>query len=388
MLLLEFEGKALLRDYGIATPRGAVAVPGAAPDLSGLDAAGGLMLKAQVPAGARGKAGGIRAVSTGDDPRDELRRLFSSKILGHEVERVLVEERVALAHERYMAAMIDGEDMLFVVGKAGGVDVEDLASADRSNFAIARIDPLFGLSEFQVRDSLSRLGCPPAVWPAYAAIATRLVRLFRERDATLAEINPLGELADGSLVALDARIVIDDGALYRQPAIAAIQKARLAGDALQARMKELQIQYTPIGGAIGMLSSGAGLGVTIMDWVAREGERISAFVDLDYAIMAGKTAPAIRLVLDTFEADPEVKAIIVNFTSCGLRMDVVAQTLLDVLKPRIGGMKPITLHLQGNRVGEAHRILREAGLDVVDALGDAVRQAVAAVKRPESGGRR
>jgi succinyl-CoA synthetase beta subunit len=211
-----------------------------------------------------------------------------------------------------------------------------------------------------------------------------LARLFQERDALLAEINPLVEMADGSLVALDARIVVDDAALYRQPALAAIRDARLAGDDLQGQMQDLEIQYLPLGGSIGLLSSGAGMGVAIMDWVAREGERLTAFVDIDYAIMSGNTEPAIRLVLNTLNANPEVKAIIVNFTSCGLRLDTIAEHLIQVLRTQPRSSRPIVLHLQGNRAQAAHRLLKEAGLVVVDTLGDAVRQAARMAKGANS----
>lgn len=373
MLLLEHEGKALLREYDIPTPEGAVIL---ANDRWIPKLTGALMLKAQVPIGARGKAGGIKPFDRNGDLSAELDALFAKPIRDHCVEAILVERKVPFRHERYLGILIDGEETLLVIGRTGGIEVEELASGDKSNFSVVKIDPTYGLGEHQVRTALDGLGVPAALWSGYVTIATRLARLFRESDAIMAEINPLAELEDGSLLALDARISVDTGAFFRQPRFAEIEKRRISGDPLEARMKELEIQYVPMGGAVGLLSSGAGVGVTVMDWVALEGESLASFVDIDYAIMSGKTEPAIRLVLEVLEKDPNVRSIIVNFTSCGLRLDSIAETLRDVLVARTGRAKPVALHLQGNRSEAAHAILREAGLEVIETLGDAVRHAV------------
>src|SRR5262249_34859031 len=199
----------------------------------------------------------------------------------------------------------------------------------------------------QVRASLEELSIAPQWWASYCEMAERLARLFRQSDATLAEINPLAELGEGKLIAVDARIIIDDGALFRQAKFAAIAKMRTPPEGLAARMRALEIQYVPIGGPIGLISSGAGVGTTVMDWVAREGSSLNAFVDLDYAIMSGHTEAGIALVLDTLISDPAIKAIIVNFTTCGLRLDEIARALvkaLDAQRSRIA--VPIFVHLQ------------------------------------------
>jgi succinyl-CoA synthetase beta subunit len=146
-------------------------------------------------------------------------------------------------------------------------------------------------------------------------------------------------------------------------------------------MRELEIQYVPVGGDIGLVSSGAGVGVTIMDWLEKEGARLSAFVDLDYAIMGGHAETGIKLMFDTFNGDPGIRAIIVNFTTCGLRLDLIVKALLAALPGPKAITKPIFFHLQGNRAEIAHKILREAGWEVSETLGDAVRQAAKAVKQ-------
>ena len=378
MMLLEHEGKALLGEYDIPIPKGVVVAQGELPPPN---LSGPVMIKAQVPIGERGKAGGIRSVDRIADLPSVLASLFQTPIGEHKVEVVLIEEKIAFRHERYLAILIDGEDVLLVIGRTGGIEVEQLAVHDRRNFTTVTIDVSYGLGEYQVRTALEDLGIPAGLWPGYVKVATHLARLLRECDATLAEINPLAEREDGSLIALDARINVDAGAFFRQPRFAEIEKRRISSDNRAEQMKKLEIQYVPMGGSVGLLSSGAGVGVTIMDWVALEGESIASFVDIDYAIMSGNTEPAIRLVLDVLEADPNVRAIIVNFTSCGLRLDLIAEMLRDVLAGRALG-KPIALHIQGNRAEAAHRMLREAGFAVIDKLGDAVRYAVRAAREP------
>jgi succinyl-CoA synthetase beta subunit len=381
VLLFEHEGKAVLRDYGIATPRGVV-VGGAGQMLGpARELSLPLMIKAQILSGGRAKAGGIVAVDTNIEMERQAKRLFATRVKDLPVDAVLIEERVPIAAERYMAMLLDGESMLLVIGRKGGIEVEELFSGEREGFETITVDPLFGLGGYQVRVALERLGIPPANWSAYVTFAERLAKLFRASDATLAEINPLAELEDGSLLALDARIVIDDGALFRQARFAALEKTRAAGEDLAASMKQLEVQFVPIGGSIGLVSSGAGVGTTVMDWVDQEGAQLHSFVDLDYAIMGGKTEAGMRLVLDTLLEDSAVRAIIVNFTTCGLRLDQIARSLVTVLDERRDRLnRPVFVHLQGNRAALGQRIVRDAGYEVVDALGDAVRKAVHAVK--------
>ncbi|MGE0716399.1 MAG: ATP-grasp domain-containing protein [Alphaproteobacteria bacterium] len=380
MLLLEHEGKAVLGDHGIPVPRGKVVA--SAGDVEAAVAAlrPPFMVKAQVAAGGRGKAGGVVRAADAAEAGRRAGDLLGGRLRDLAVDAVLVEEQAAIRAERYLAVMLDGGRPICLIGRKGGIEVESLFDGEPDGFRRIEIDPAYGLGPYQVRAALDELGIDPACWSAFSDIATKAASLLRSADATLIEINPLAELTDGSLLALDARISIDDGALFRQPRFAAIERARVAGDDLQVRMKALEIQYVPVGGSIGLVSSGAGVGVTVMDWVERLGCRLSAFVDLDYAIMSGKTDPALHLVLDVLEQDPKVEAIIVNFTTCGLRLDHLAESLMRVLGERPGtGSKPLFFHLQGNRAPAAHKLLRGAGYAVCEAIGDAVRGAVGVV---------
>lgn len=384
MLLLEHEGKSILREYGIATLQGVLVEDPEAIDAALARIATPLMVKAQALTGGRARAGGIVQALDRGEAAAAARRLLGSEIRGAVVAGVLLEPRAAIRREYYLALTFDGEELLLLIGGQGGVAIEDYFSADPSGLIARSVDPLLGVSEFQVRNGLERLGVPTRLWPAFATIAVALSRLFRACDATLAEINPLAELEDGSLVALDARIAIDDGALFRQQRFADLKRPPTRESGVIEKMRALDIQYVPLGGAVGLVSSGAGAGVTIMDWLDREGARLAAFVDLDYAIIGGHTVAAIELVLEHFLAAPEVRSIVVNFTTCGLRTDEIASHLVTVLDRHLPLTKPVVIHIQGNRAFLAHALLAKAGYPVEETLGGAVRAAAraAAAEQP------
>ena len=376
MLLLEYEGKEILREYGIPTPSGVVvakdAISSSQPSLCFP-----AVLKAQVPTGGRGRAGGIVVAPTMEAFQTASCALFAARIKGLPVERILVEDQKTTRHEYYLAVMFDGEEQVLLIGAQGGVDVESYYGSGRESFATVLIDPVYGLPEFRVRDALRELSIKPSLWGPFTDMAARLARLFRGCDATLAEINPVAELESGELVALDARIVIDDGALFRQPRFAG-RKAIEAADDVVRRMEALQIQYVPLGGSVGLIGSGAGCGVTIMDWVARGGGRLAAFVDLDYAVLSGQTEAGLRLVLEHFLGDAGVRSIIVNFTACGVRVDLIAESLAKVLDGvDRSRLKPMYVHFEGNRRDVARETMRKAGFPPCERLGDAVRAATA-----------
>lgn len=380
MLLLEHEGKEIFREYGIPTPRGTVIEKAdlARAPVSSLHFPA--VVKAQVPAGGRGKAGGVLAAPSAQEFQAVAAKLFAAEIKGFPVERILVEEQKAARQEYYMAIIFDGEDQLLLVGARGGVDVESYYGSARKEFATVVVDPVYGLPEFRLREALGELAIDPALRARFSDIAYRLARLFRAYDATLVEINPLAELDADSLVALDARIVIDDGALFRQPRFAGRRPIE-ANDGVARRMRELQIQYVPLGGAVGLIGSGAGCGVAIMDWVAREGSKLAAFVDLDYAVLSGQTEAGLRLVLEHFMGDPAIRSIIVNFTACGVRVDLIAESLAKVLQELgTARLKPMYLHFEGNRRDVARETMRRAGFAPCEKLGDAVRAAAAVAR--------
>jgi succinyl-CoA synthetase beta subunit len=382
VLLYEHEGKKLLRDYAIPTPEGAIARDTLAAPLTGL--APPFMVKAQVLAGGRGKQGGVLTAADADEARTVAEHLLRREIAGNTVETVLIERQMRVAREFYLAVTFDGADILMLVGSEGGIEVEHFFSGERRAIEAIIVDPLYGVAEYQLRNALDHLGIDAKLWTAFTRISLNLFRLFRGCDARLAEINPLALTADGELIALDARIEIDDSALFRQPALADLARHRGPGSGIAARLGDIDVQYVPLGGTVGLVSQGAGAGVAIMDWVALEGGQLAAFVDLDYAILAGKTEEALRLTLDNLLGLAEIRSIIVNFTTCGVRLDLIAASLVKVLNECRGRLTiPLFIHLQGNRAETAHSHLAAAGIPVCLTLGEAVRGACrAATKSP------
>jgi succinyl-CoA synthetase beta subunit len=381
VLLYEHEGKSLLREYDIPIPEGFVTradtLKAAMPSI-----ATPLMVKAQILAGGRGKAGGILAASHVDEARSAANHLLGSEIAGHKVELVLVEQQQRVAREFYVAITFDGSDILLLIGSEGGMEVETFFSGERRAIEATRIDPLYGLSEYQVRNALERLAVSADLWAPFARVSRNLFRLFTGSDAKLAEINPLALTAEGALIALDARIEVDEGAFIRQPRFAAIAQHRRRADGIAARLRDIDVQYVPMGGDIGLVSQGAGAGVTIMDWVVREGGQLAAFVDVDYAILSGKTEEALRLTLGHFLSENSIRSIIINFTTCGVRLDVIATDLARVLNDLREQLSiPLFIHLDGNRADVAHRYMAAAGFSLCATLGEAVRGACRALAR-------
>jgi succinyl-CoA synthetase beta subunit len=379
VLLFEYQGKRFLEEAGVPVPESIHLRAAEAHDVLAIPFPA--VVKAQVLTGGRGKAGGIIRVEDARSASDASRKLIGNRIKDLPVDSVLIESLIPAVREMYVAVLLDGEDQLLLIGREGGVDVETFFADGQGDFATVRIDPRFGLGEYQIRTALDDLGIPAKGWPSFVDIALKMARLFRSLDAKLLEINPLAQLENGTYVALDARIEVDEGAFFRHPELKEIQRARDRSEGILGEMEALEVQYVPMGGNVGLLGSGAGCGVTIMDWAAKEGAKISAFVDIDYSLMGGKTNEAMRLVLDTLIADREVRSIIVNFTTCGIRLDAIAQSLVAVLDGLKGKLKkPVFIHLQGNRASLGQAIVRDAGYDVYESLGEAVRGACRAAK--------
>jgi succinyl-CoA synthetase beta subunit len=376
MLLEECEGKELFAKFGIAVPQGRVLAEG--DDLSAWQSQLTLpiMVKAQVLSGGRGKSGGVLQAATWGDVRSAVGKILGSELKGQRVKRVLLEEKAAVAEEYYLAIFIASGVIQLMIGTRGGEEVESVYQQDGQGFTRVIIDPRYDLGEYQIRQALDALHIDTQIWPSFVHCAMRTTKLFFHYEATLVEINPLARTLDGALIALDSKVAVDDGALFRQQEIRDIQMSRVPRKGLAQQMYELDIQYTPLeDGNIGLVNSGAGAGVAIMDWVAREGARLSAFVDLDYAVMNDKTEKAIELVYSTFLNDINVKSIIVNFTSCGLRLDEIAESLLRVFA-KLERRKPTFINLQGNRQMLARAKLEKAGIPLSPSLRHAVLNAV------------
>jgi succinyl-CoA synthetase beta subunit len=379
MLLLEHNGKALLRSYGVPTLTGTVVSDRGTLASLVKSLPRHLVLKAQIPVGGRGKSGGILFTSSEAEALAAFDALHGRMIEGHRVTSVLVEERAAYERERYIAVVIAGGEMRLLLARRGGVDIEDITAADPANLLTLAIDPIDGPGADQLRAGFDRLGYDGAYRAAYEEIARKLFAMSRALDAAMIEINPLVELPGGALLALDARVSIDDAARGRQPLIAATEPqaavtARGAGGSPDIRFKE-----NPAGGTIGLIGLGSGLNVALMDWIAAAGATVASLVDVDEAITAGRAEEGFLTALDIFDRNPALRSILINIITCGYRLDDIVRSLMRAFARRVGG-KPVILHLRGNSMAETPQLLAAAGWRNSPSIAAAVRAVVDAAK--------
>src|SRR5688572_2517130 len=374
MLLLEHQGKALLRKHGIQTPRGVVVGDADALAAALQELPERLVLKAQIAGGGRGKSSGIAFAASRAETLAAFDTLRGSRINGYAVDSVLVEERVAFADERYAGILIQDGEIRLLFARHGGVNIEDITAADASNLQSFPVDPVDGPDTAQFREVFARLGYAPVYHKAYERIGRALFLLCQACDATMVEINPLVELIDGRLLALDAHILIDDAALGRQPEIAALQP--IAGKA-----RRLPFRENLDGGTIGLIGLGGGLNVTLVDWIADGGAQVAALVDIDDAIGAGQATQGFAAALEAFDRHPSIKSILVNVITCGYRLDDIVTGLVAALAEReTSRAKPTILHLRGNAMARTPELLATAGQINSASLAAAIQDVIAAAR--------
>ncbi|MFZ4806776.1 MAG: succinate--CoA ligase subunit beta [Hyphomicrobiaceae bacterium] len=371
MNFVEYAGKALLRRVGIATPRGALAATPAEAERIAIDL-GPCVVKAQVPTGKRGKAGGIKRAATPAEAIVQAHAILGMEIDGHKVETVLVEEQVAIAQELYAAVLNDPETAspLILVSAEGGMDIEEIAAEHPGALIRIAVDIRQGADPASLLDAL-----PPA-FPAdrvtLAAELAKLYRAYRESDAELVEVNPLVVTKDGQLLALDCKLTIDDSALARQRDLAAQGSPDLLTK-LEGEAQALGLKFIELDGEVGVLANGAGLTMTTMDAIRHFGGRPANFLEIGGESYT-KATPALRLVL----ANPRVKALLVNFCGAFARTDVMAEGVVkawEELKPSI----PVVFTIHGTGEDEAIALVRSRlGIEPYDLMDDAVKAAVTA----------
>jgi succinyl-CoA synthetase beta subunit len=369
----EHAAKPLLRAAGIATPAGRLATT--AEEAAGIAAEfGPCVVKAQVPAGKRGKAGGIRLAASAEEARAHAQAILGMTIGGSTVERVLVEAQVAIAHEMYAAVLNDpgAKSPLLLFSPHGGIDIEDIAARHPEPLVRLPVDIRKSLDGAALERALPPR--PPCERDRLLDVLTRLYRAYAAHDAELLEINPLAVTVDGRLVALDCKFTLDDSATPRHEALA---KAGTPDPLtpLEARGKAVGLKYIELDGEVGVLANGAGLTMTTMDAVRHFGGRPANFLEIGGESYT-KARPALELVL----ANPRVKALLVHFCGAFARTDVMAQGVVDAwlaLKPRI----PIVFTIHGTGEHEAIAMVRDRlGIMPYDLMDDAVRAAVEAAR--------
>ncbi|MEP7060580.1 MAG: ADP-forming succinate--CoA ligase subunit beta [Actinomycetota bacterium] len=354
MDLYEHMGKDLFRAHGIQVPRGIVAesaeqAAGATRELGGRS-----VVKVQVQVGGRGKGGGVALVDSPEHAAEEAARMLGTDFQGHAVTRVLCEELLPIAQEFYTSVLLDRSrgDYLFMMTAEGGMDIETLAVERPQALRRVHVDPMLGLRTYHVRDLTETL--PMQARDSAGDILRKMFEMLREEDATLVEINPLVMLEDDRVVALDAKVTIDDNALYRRRSIEAL-KDQFPIDPVEKRAKDAGLQYVKLDGTVGIIGNGAGLVMSTLDVVAQAGARAANFLDVGGGASAETMATSLEVIL----SDPAVEAVFINIFGGITRCDVVANGILEALT-RVEATVPLVVRLDGTNAEEGRRILSDA----------------------------
>ncbi len=385
MNLHEYQAKSLLQLYGVPTPAGMVAN---SPETARIAAekinSNAWVVKAQIHAGGRGKAGGVKLVKSIAEVQATASTLLGKQLItdqnapdGQMVSQVLIEETLPIARELYLSMLVDRSlaRVVVIASSAGGMDIEEIAANHPEQILQEVCDPLNGLVDFQARNLAFKLGLSGEQTAAFTKLLKGLYKLFKENDLALLEINPLIVTTGGKLVALDCKMSVDDNALYRQKSLSA-QRDWSQEDAKEAVAHEAGLNYIALNGNIGCMVNGAGLAMATMDLIKLHGGMPANFLDVGGGASAEAVTKAFKIIL----ADSNVKAILVNIFGGIMRCDIIAEGIVTAVK-EVGMLIPVVVRLEGTNVELGKQMLRESGLNIISAenLTDAAKQAVLSV---------
>ncbi len=387
MNLHEYQAKAILNEQGIAVPRGVVidAVEQCAPAARELGGEA-WVVKAQVHAGGRGKAGGVRLCRSVDALSAAARDLLGSRLVtyqnapdGQPVSRLLIEEVLPIARELYLSLTIDraAARVAVVASTAGGMEIEAVAAETPERILRETVHPVAGLMDYQGRNLAFALGLEGGQVAAFTQLVKRLYRLFLDKDLSLLEINPLIVTDDGRLLPLDCKMVVDDNALWRQKGLAALMDMTQI-DPKEAEALAHNVNYIALDGDIGCMVNGAGLAMATMDLIKLCGGRPANFLDVGGSATADSVAEAFRIIL----ADPKVKAILINIFGGIVRCDLIAEGIIQAVRT-VGVSVPVVVRLEGTNAQAGRDLLAASGLSLIAAgdLTEAARRVVAEAGR-------
>jgi succinyl-CoA synthetase beta subunit len=386
MNIHEYQAKALLHEYKVAVPPGKVATtPAEAEDGARALGAPVMVVKAQVHAGGRGKAGGIKLAKSTSEVKTLAGEILGMTLRSHQtgpegkvVRKVYVEAGSEIDRELYLGMLLDraAEKIAIIASTEGGMDIEEVAASSPEKIQTVHVDPNFGLSGFQVRQIGSGLGLDAGQVKQLDGFLGGLYRLFVEKDASLAEINPLVVTKSGDLIALDAKLNFDDSGLYRHPELRELRDPE-EEDPREREAKEIDLSYVGLDGDIGCMVNGAGLAMATMDMIKVCGGDPANFLDAGGGADKDKIAQAFKLIL----GDANVKAILVNIFGGIVRCDLIAEGVAAAAR-EVGIEVPLVVRLQGTRSEQGQEILAESGLEIIPAetLQDAGEKAVAAAR--------
>lgn len=382
MNLHEYQAKELFRDYGLPVSEG-IAVDTAEEAVSAAKKIGGdkWVIKAQVHAGGRGKAGGVKLVSSEEEIRafaeDHIGKnlvTFQTDEKGQPVSKIFVESFTDIARELYFGAVIDrsSKKITFMASTEGGVEIEKVAEETPEKILQATVDPMTGASSYQGRELAFQLGLEGKQINQFATLFMSLSALFRDLDLSLLEINPLVVTADGNLHCLDAKLAVDGNALYRQTRLEAMRD-HSQEDERENQASEYNLNYVALEGNIGCMVNGAGLAMGTMDLVKLNGGQPANFLDVGGGATKEAVSEAFKIIL----SDKGVRAVLINIFGGIVRCDVIAQGIIGAVKD-VGVEVPVIVRFEGNNAALGVKTLADSDVDIIAATGlsDAVQRAV------------
>jgi len=386
MKVHEFQAKAILAEYGVPVPKGEVALTPSEARNAAERLGGAVVVKAQIHAGGRGKAGGIVLASSPGEAETAAERLIGSRLVTHQtgpegsvVKRVLVEERTSITRELYAGIVLDRKAALPVImaSTAGGVDIEEVAAKNPEKVIKVAVDPATQLQAFHARQLFFGLRLPQPLQSAGVEVFRGLYRAFQEKDCSLVEINPLVVTAENRLLALDAKINFDDNALFRHPDVKELRDLDEESP-LEVEASKFGLNYIKLEGTVGCMVNGAGLAMATMDIVKLAGGEPANFLDVG----GGASAEQIQNAFRILTSDRSVKAVLINIFGGILRCDRLAEGVIHAVRS-LQITLPIVIRMEGTNVEQGRRMLRESGLSFItaDGMREAAERAVEAARR-------
>ena len=386
MNIHEHQAKELLRGFGVAVPKGIAAftVDEAVSAAKKL-ASDVTVVKAQIHAGGRGKAGGVKVVTSAAEVKTEAQRILGSTLVTHqtgpagkEVQRIYIEEGCDIATELYLSMLVDrsSSHITIIASTEGGMDIEAVAAETPERILTISIDPATGLKPHHIRSVANALKLTGTTGKQASGFLSGIYRAFTELDASLVEINPLVVTNSGDLLALDAKMSFDDNALFRQKDVLALRDLT-EEDEREVKASEFDLNYIKLDGTIGCMVNGAGLAMATMDIIKLEGGEPANFLDVGGSATTERVTEAFKIIL----SDKNVEGILVNIFGGIMRCDVIAEGVVEAART-LGLTKPLVVRLEGTNVEKGKQIMGESGLAIISAdnLGDAAKKIVAAVK--------
>jgi succinyl-CoA synthetase beta subunit len=380
----EYQAKALLREFGVEVPKGVLCTTAAEAAAAAAEIGGTVVVKAQVHAGGRGKGGGIQVVKSPKEARAAAEKMIGMTLVtpqtgeqGKLVRKVYVEAGTVIDRELYLALLVDRatQNIALIGSVEGGVEIEEVAAKAPDKILTVQIDPLVGLCDYQARELAYSLDLEGPQVASFGKLVAALYQLFRERDASQVEINPL-VISGDDVVPLDCKLNFDDGALFRQKAIAELRDPD-EEDPREAEAERHGLSWVSLEGSIGCMVNGAGLAMATMDIIKLAGSEPANFLDVGGTADAERVSQAFRLILQ----DENVKGILVNIFGGIVRCDMIAEGIIQASE-EVGVSVPLVVRLDGNQAERARELLDSSGLDITTASGmqDAADKIVAAVR--------